>query len=517
MLNLLIVDDEQIMRKAISAIVKKYIPEISHVYETDSGRKAVEIARQKQIHIVCMDIKMPGIDGIEAISLMKKILPEAAFLIISAFDEFESAAKAIRLGVKQYLLKPLERDEFIRTVYQVIEEQKSKMAQREKELRLTESISVLQENLARQVLYALMTGSLDDLSGNSLTGLEESFAYGGAAFVISIHTLPEQTREGRVWIDKTERAVCEFLGARGGVAGRVLENRLAVFASAGEPEKKGEDFVRRTAMEIQKRVAVPPGGGAVVGAGSYVDTLARMNLSYCHASQAAEREGRPGLHVVFGDETTSFPYHYPYEMEQEIFRAIKNEDGPLAAERFSELFSYIVAYANGGNEFIYRQLYIFTIGLERLRIEKNMEGLPGMGLEYMSDILSMYKWCEQSIQDCVFDLEHRVAAYSDNLIEEAVSYIHEHYDQSITLGDISGRVYVSSYYFTKLFKAKTGKTFVEYLTDYRIRMAKKLLKENLDYRIQDVCEKVGYSDKKYFSKCFKKITGMTPASYRDSI
>lgn len=140
-----------------------------------------------------------------------------------------------------------------------------------------------------------------------------------------------------------------------------------------------------------------------------------------------------------------------------------------------------------------------------------------MGLEYMSDILSMYKWCEQSIQDCVFDLEHRVAAYSDNLIEEAVSYIHEHYDQSITLGDISGRVYVSSYYFTKLFKAKTGKTFVEYLTDYRIRMAKKLLKENLDYRIQDVCEKVGYSDKKYFSKCFKKITGMTPASYRDSI
>ena len=55
MLNLLIVDDEQIMRKAISAIVKKYIPEISHVYETDSGRKAVEIARQKQIHIVCMD------------------------------------------------------------------------------------------------------------------------------------------------------------------------------------------------------------------------------------------------------------------------------------------------------------------------------------------------------------------------------------------------------------------------------------------------------------------------------
>ena len=111
----------------------------------------------------------------------------------------------------------------------------------------------------------------------------------------------------------------------------------------------------------------------------------------------------------------------------------------------------------------------------------------------------------------------RSAAYSDNLIEDAVAYIHENYDQQITLADISGRVYLSSYYFTKLFKAKTGKTFVEYLTDYRIDVAKKLLKANLNYRIQDICEMVGYGDKKYFCKCFKKSTGMTPAAYRDSL
>lgn len=318
-------------------------------------------------------------------------------------------------------------------------------------------------------------------------------------------------------MDKTERALREFLKDRRGIAGRVLGNRLVVFAAAGMPEPKGMDFVRNTAKEIQKCIAIPENDGVSIGAGIYVEELLRMNLSYCCASQAAEREGRRGTHIAFGDEMTNASYHYPYEMEQEVFRAIKSEEVQQATERFSELFSYIVSYANGGNEFVYRQLYIFSIGLDRLRIEKNIEEIPGMGLEYMSDILSMYKWCEQSIQNCVYDLKNKVTDYSDGLIEEAIAYIHANYDQPITLADISGRVYVSSYYFTKLFKAKTGKTFVEYLTDYRIQVAKSLLKENLDYRIQEVCEKVGYSDKKYFTKCFKKITGMTPAGYRDSL
>ncbi len=517
MLNLLIVDDEQIMRKAIFSIVQKYIPEIENIYETDSGRKAIEIAREKQIHIVCMDIKMPGIDGIEAISQMKKSLPEAAFIIISAFDEFKTAAAAIQLGVKQYLLKPLNRDEYVRVIYQAIHEQRELQARYEKELHLTESISLLQESLSRQVLYALMTGSMDEIGLRPHTKLLEDFKYGGAAYVIFYHTVPEQKIDWKIWIEKTEQAVRRFLGETGGIVGQVLENRLVVFAAKKEQGQCRDRFLQEMAEEIKNRAAAPKDSGVSIGVGSYVDSLTRMNLSYCYASLAAEREGRTGIHIAYGDETTSILYHYPYEIESEIFQSILNEDVEKSLSRFSELFSYIVAHANGGNEFIYRQLYIFSIGLDRLRIEKNMEEVNSMGLEYMNDILSMYKWCEQNIRKCIYDLSNRITTYSDNLIEDAISYIHENYNQQITLADISGRVYLSSYYFTKLFKSKTGKTFVEYLTDYRIDIAKKLLKSNLDYRIQDICEMVGYSDKKYFCKCFKKITGMTPAGYRDSL
>lgn len=87
----------------------------------------------------------------------------------------------------------------------------------------------------------------------------------------------------------------------------------------------------------------------------------------------------------------------------------------------------------------------------------------------------------------------------------------------ISLSDISGKVNLSSFYFTKLFKAKTGMTFVEYLTDYRMKVAKKLLEENMELKVQDVGERVGYMDYKYFCKCFRKNTGVTPASYRSQL
>ena len=87
----------------------------------------------------------------------------------------------------------------------------------------------------------------------------------------------------------------------------------------------------------------------------------------------------------------------------------------------------------------------------------------------------------------------------------------------ISLSDISGKVNLSSFYFTKIFKAKTGMTFVEYLTNYRMKVAKKLLEENMELKIQDVGEHVGYTDYKYFCKCFRKQTGGTPASYRSQL
>ena len=89
----------------------------------------------------------------------------------------------------------------------------------------------------------------------------------------------------------------------------------------------------------------------------------------------------------------------------------------------------------------------------------------------------------------------------------------ENYSKDISLDEVSGKVDVSPYYFTRLFKEETGETFLEYLTKLRMDKAKELMKDQ-SISVKDICTRVGYADPNYFSRIFKKAVGMTPTEYR---
>jgi two-component system, response regulator YesN len=112
-----------------------------------------------------------------------------------------------------------------------------------------------------------------------------------------------------------------------------------------------------------------------------------------------------------------------------------------------------------------------------------------------------------------------VVAFGDNgvtdchaEIKKAIAYIRAHYAENITAETAAKEFYISPSYLMHLFKAELGKTFNDSLIDYRIEMAKELLQDP-SCRIYEVCQKVGYTDTKYFSQLFKKITGMSPKDY----
>lgn len=100
-----------------------------------------------------------------------------------------------------------------------------------------------------------------------------------------------------------------------------------------------------------------------------------------------------------------------------------------------------------------------------------------------------------------------------DVIAEAKEYIRQNYNQNISLNDISGKFYINPYYFSQLFKKKTGMTYQKYLTDYRVDRAKKLLAET-ELHIYEVCKAVGYSDVNHFNQTFERVEGMKPSEYR---
>jgi len=99
------------------------------------------------------------------------------------------------------------------------------------------------------------------------------------------------------------------------------------------------------------------------------------------------------------------------------------------------------------------------------------------------------------------------------LLSDAMRYINENYNRNLTLESVAQHVYISPFYLSHMFKEELGFTFLEYLTKLRIEEAKKLLMEK-DMTIIEVASEVGYEDAGYFSKVFKKYTGISPAQYR---
>ena len=105
------------------------------------------------------------------------------------------------------------------------------------------------------------------------------------------------------------------------------------------------------------------------------------------------------------------------------------------------------------------------------------------------------------------------SSFKKDVIVEAKEYIRQYYNQNITLNDISKQFFINPYYFSQLFKKKTGMTYQNYLISYRIDRAKKLLAET-DLRIYEVCKLVGYNDVNHFNQVFERSESMKPSEFR---
>ena len=163
MYRLLIADDEQITRKAIRMLVDKYVPEITEIFEADSGRAAIELAANVHPDLICMDIKMPGIDGLEAARSICTTAPNTSVIIISAYDEFSFAKDALSLGINHYLLKPISKTEFLAAVQDILEKKGLQKKRADSHYQLKEQVYKVQRELDRQITYSLMIGDMDRL------------------------------------------------------------------------------------------------------------------------------------------------------------------------------------------------------------------------------------------------------------------------------------------------------------------------------------------------------------------
>lgn len=131
----------------------------------------------------------------------------------------------------------------------------------------------------------------------------------------------------------------------------------------------------------------------------------------------------------------------------------------------------------------------------------------------LSKIYEIIKNLLTNLSSCFIHLREKSSSF---LVRSALEYIHAHFGDDISLTTIANHLYISPTYLSKIFKSERGKTFSNYVLDYRIKMAKEYLKDP-QYKIYQIAGMCGFSDVAHFSKCFKQVTDLSPNKYRNQI
>ncbi|WP_088102107.1 response regulator [Halalkalibacter urbisdiaboli] len=520
MYKIMVVDDEMIERQWLRKIISDRYQSQVEIEEAENGRTAILKAEEFRPDIVFMDIKMPGINGIEAAQEIKKQNHATRFIMVSAFDTFEYARQVMRIGVKEYLLKPSTMEEVIQSLEQVIREIVLERSKREEELMLKDNYRRALSVVQSKVITSLLMG---DMAEAEMAEFEDDWErkLEKDSFVMVF----EFMKDGESIEVSELKQYSSFIHAHlnhyfwKSLMGPPRINRLPVLIQLREEERTDLISLKSRALSTGKEMIEKfrhryPNTLVSVGIGTKYHEIDKFVQSYHEAIYALTTSSRPYSCIYYsqqvreGNDST-----YPYKPEKRLLEAITAGLTDELSPKFTEYFDAISSFCNGSVEEIKKKVFEFFIVLKRQMIDSDHT------IEINEQFLhaNVLGALRESIYDEMLRINTHIHSmyYSLNkdVMAIAKDYIEDHYEKPITLEDVSEAVQLSPHYFSKVFKVRTGSSFIDYLTELRVKRAKELMRTK-ERNLKEICFAVGYKDPNYFSRVFKKVTGMSPSEYR---
>lgn len=526
-MKLLVADDEPLERQAVRIIVERSGAPFRVVGEARNGSEALRLCREESPDIVLMDIKMPGIDGLSAAREIKREFPEKQVIVLTAYDEFEYAKEALKLGASDYILKPAHASEILAVLDRVRESIVRDRSRREEEQKIkdqmAEVIPSLKNNFVMEIIFGLLKDEEAAVNRGQLIGLKTlpqvAFAVSMEPFdggVLDVWTEVERYRVQRI-VDQTLEEYPEGLC--------MLLSEHMVIGLWGPLGGNG-DSLNELVAKIVARARDELNVRVTVGVGRAYKEFSRLHRSVWEAQTAAYL----GMFYLGPERVVSIneveilqtgPRVYPFDKENELVESLKVGDKARAEETFRLLLErtsgtlhseaglikarlakvlVLVAHSFSRSGFMSPELFDdYNELFQRLSLCGSIEELR-VWLGILAEKASSWS-------------RFRVAGTGSSVVDGAIEYIHNNYQRDISLADLAKIIFLNPDYFSRVFKQCTGRTFSEYLTQVRIDRAKELLSET-DLPVGELAREVGYSDPNYFSRVFARVTGMCPSRYR---
>ncbi|WP_438448907.1 response regulator [Gorillibacterium sp. sgz5001074] len=547
MYRVIVAEDEEDVRDAIVRGVDWEALGFEVIDSAENGQEAWDQFGRHTPDVLLTDIKMPFLDGLQLADRVKSQYPSTRVVILSGYDEFEYAQKALKLQVDEYVLKPFSTQELLGVMGKVKNALDEEAAEKKNVDTLKEhyrrSLPVLRENLlASLMMRQLKKREIEEKAALYQVPLEGRHYQ---AAVISMDApgdkggrQPEQ--EGAVSLSLKDSEdqelklfavlnIAEEIAAGHGL-GKVFLHNGQVVVLAISADEDGEAAAARmlaAADEIRQAIERYLKLTVTVGVGLVTPDITRVSYSYKDAVLALDYRVILGGNRIISIADVERRYvekvRFDELKEESLIRCIKLGTVPELVSIVDALFQGLLEQPVSVKEY---QLYLMEILTAVLKAAKDADAdldevlgedaVPFAELHRFQTLEEAKSWlvilCTRIMGSIAVV---RQSAYK-NLVEDALAYTRAHYqDTDISIHKVCKQLHISTGYFSSIFKKEMKMTFVAYLLHIRMEAAKELLRTT-DLKAFEIAEKVGYTEPNYFSFSFKKHVGVSPKEYRSS-
>ncbi|OBZ18698.1 DNA-binding response regulator [Bacillus sp. FJAT-27264] len=545
MYKLILAEDEEDVREGIIGQIdwEKYGFEV--VDQAENGREAADAIDRLLPDVVVTDIQMPFMNGLQLAEWIRSRHPNTKIIILTGYDEFEYAQRAIKLQIDEYILKPFSSQELIDVLLKVKGSIESEIAEKENVFVLSEHYRKSLPVLREQFLCSLVSRRL------TRTEIEEKrteydIPLEGQLFQASVISVDYIRQGGRENPEEGRPVSLRDTGDRNlqlfavlNIAEEICEKHdfgkvfihrdnvvlLSVSPHQEEAEITGKTFtiLEEIGQNVQRFLKLT----VTSGAGTVCQSPELLFNSFGDAMQALDYRVILGNNRVIWIEDvesrSTQMLDYDDLSQQSLIRTIKLGTVQELKTVVDGLFAGLDITQVSMQDY---QIFLLEIMTSILRVAKEAGNetaeLFGSGLSSLIDtnkfnnVEEAKQWiinlCTRIMNSIALE---RQSSYKQ-LIDQAKEYIRDHYEESdISIGKVCQHLHISTGYFSSIFKKEMKTTFVSYLLQIRLEAAKELLRST-ELKAFEIAEKIGFSDPNYFSFCFRKKYGFSPKEYKNS-
>ncbi|KRE64542.1 response regulator [Paenibacillus sp. Soil750] len=527
MKKILLVDDEILIREIIRDCIDWEKEGFIYCGDASDGEVALPIIERVQPDILITDILMPFMNGLELSSIMSKQFPDMKIIIISGHAEFEYARTAMQIGVEEYCLKPISPTELVKVLHKVSQEiDKERYIQTQLQLlkdKENERSVISQEKLLNDLCSGFMTTS--EVMHHSASIQLNIIAHYYVVTVLDLRETEAYKHNDLIAMYEHERLLLDKC-----VRLKVNLEHLMFQRSRSESvwiiksdTLENLKLELQVFQDLQKEISEEAHSLPIsIGIGSVQDRLQNVHLSFLDAMEDAHwrRLSRQNRNVLSEMKTETLdPTLF---LDRGAFMDFLKIGSHTKLETFVAEYAAALVDINWHSSSI--GFYILNdVTIEAFRSNKDMYrhlAEPEKSLHQFQQMIGNIRSWEETCAYLVNLIEQfwnwrsRIYDKYSDMISKVKDYMQLNFERdNFSLQDAAEYVNLSPNYLSRVFSQETGQTFIEFLTQVRIRKAMDLLKST-SAKSYEIAFLVGYNDPHYFSNLFKRLTGMTPKEFR---